>query len=56
MELTEKQQQLLDYLSERLDGDGRVPTLRQAAVDLGVSHTAVAQLMQQLEKRARWSG
>jgi repressor LexA len=51
MELTEKQQQFFDYLSERLEGDGPVPTLRQAAADLGVSHTAVAQLMNQLEKK-----
>ncbi|KJS02371.1 MAG: LexA family transcriptional regulator [Desulfobulbaceae bacterium BRH_c16a] len=51
MELTEKQQQFLDYLTERMDDDGRIPTLRQAAGDLGVSHTAVAQLMTQLEKK-----
>ena len=51
MELTDKQQQFFDYLTKRLDRDGRIPTLRQAAVDLGVSHTAVAQLMGQLEKR-----
>jgi repressor LexA len=52
MELTDKQKQLLDYLTERIDEDGRIPTLRQAAVDLGVSHTAVAQLMNQLEKKS----
>jgi repressor LexA len=51
MELTEKQRQFLDYLTERMDEDARIPTLRQAAVDLGVSHTAVAQLMNQLEKK-----
>jgi len=51
MELTEKQRQFFDYLSERLEGSGPVPTLRQAAVDFGVSHTAVAQLMHQLEKK-----
>jgi repressor LexA len=51
MELTDKQQQFFDYLTERMDEDGRIPTLRQAAVDLGVSHTAVAQLMNQLEKK-----
>jgi repressor LexA len=51
MELTEKQQQFLDYLMERMDEDGRIPSLRQGAVDLGVSHTAVAQLMNQLEKK-----
>ena len=51
MELTDKQQQVLDYLMERMDAEGRIPSLRQAAVDLGVSHTAVAQLMNQLEKK-----
>lgn len=51
MELTEKQRQFFEYMSERLAGSGRVPTLRQAAVDLGVSPTAVAQLMHQLEKK-----
>jgi repressor LexA len=51
MELTDKQRQLLDYLTERMDNEGHVPTLRQTAVDLGVSHTAVAQLMNQLEKK-----
>lgn len=49
--LTEKQQQFLDFLKARIDEDGRVPSLRQAAVELGVSHTAVAQLMNQLEKK-----
>ena len=51
MELTERQQDFLDYLTLRLKEDERVPSLRQAAADLGVSHTAVAQLMGQLEKK-----
>lgn len=51
MDLTEKQQQYLDYLLERVDEQGRIPSLRQAAADLGVSHNAVAQLMTQLERR-----
>lgn len=51
MELTEKQQQFLDYLTERMGEDRRIPSLRQSAADLGVSHTAVAQLMNQLEKK-----
>ena len=51
MELTDTQRQLLDYLTERMDDEGHVPTLRQTAADLGVSHTAVAQLMNQLEKK-----
>ncbi len=51
MELTEKQQQFFSYLTERMDEEGRIPSLRQAAIDLGVSHTAVAQLMNQLERK-----
>ncbi len=51
MDLTNKQRQFFDYLSERLHAGGPVPSLRQAAGDLGISHTAVAQLMHQLEKK-----
>ncbi len=51
MNLTEKQNQFFEYLTARMDQDGRIPSLRQAAVDMGVSHTAVAQLMNQLEKK-----
>ena len=51
MELTEKQERFLGYLAERIAEDGRTPSLRQAAFDMGVSHTAVAQLMTQLERK-----
>lgn len=51
MKLTDKQKRFYDYLTDRLAEEGRTPSLRQAATDLGVSHTAVAQLMAQLEKR-----
>lgn len=51
MELTDKQQQFYEYLQERMDEEGRIPSLRQTAVELGVSHTAVAQMMNQLEKK-----
>ena len=51
MDLTERQQQFFSYLKKALERSGRVPSLRQAAVDLGVSHTAVAQLLAQLEKK-----
>ena len=44
MGLTEKQNQFLHYLTEKLAEDGRAPSLRQAATDMGVSHTAVAQM------------
>ncbi|PIE58077.1 MAG: repressor LexA [Desulfobulbus propionicus] len=51
MDLTEKQQSLLQYLRTKLDENGTIPTLRQAAADLGVTHNAVAQLMHQLERK-----
>jgi repressor LexA len=53
MGLTEKQHQFLQYLTEKLAQDGRTPSLRQAAADMGVSHTAVAQMLGQLEKKGR---
>ena len=51
MELTEKQNRFLHYLTEKLASDGQAPSLRQAATDMGVSHTAVAQILGQLEKK-----
>ncbi len=51
IELTEAQQRLYDYLAEFLARDGKTPSLRQTAADMGVSHTAVAQLLGQLEKK-----
>ena len=51
MELTEKQQYFFSYMKDALARHGRMPSLRQAAADLGVSHTAVAQLLAQLEKK-----
>ncbi len=51
MRLTEKQKRFYDYLATRLEEEGRAPSLRRAAGDLGISHTAVAQLITQLEKR-----
>lgn len=51
MELTDKQEGFLHYLKEKITEDGRAPSLRRAARDLGVSHTAVAQMLGQLEKK-----
>lgn len=51
MRLTEKQEDFFKYVKERIIADGRAPSLRQAALDMGVSHTAVAQMIQQLEKK-----
>jgi repressor LexA len=51
VELTEKQQGFLAYLKDQLTHGGKIPSLRQAASELGISHTAVAQLLAQLEKK-----
>lgn len=51
MQLTDKQKHFYGYLKERIIADGRAPSLRQAANDMEVSHTAVAQMIQQLEKK-----
>lgn len=49
--LTKKQQHFLDYLKRRLREEGELPSLRQAAKELAISHNAVAQLLAQLEKK-----
>ena len=51
MRLTEKQKRLLNYLKDYVSREGQAPSLRVAAAELGVSHTAVAQLLAQLEKK-----
>jgi repressor LexA len=49
--LTPKQQQLFDYLGQAVDRDGRAPSLREAATELGISHAAVAQGLKALEEK-----
>jgi len=49
--LTPRQQQLLDYFQHATARDGKPPSLRQSAKDLGVSHAAVAQSLKALEKK-----
>jgi repressor LexA len=51
VDITEKQRKFYDYLEQKLREQGKAPSLRQAAADLGVSHNAVAQLMHQLESK-----
>jgi len=48
---TQKQQQVLDYLETHVRQQGRTPSLREAAADLGVSHAAVAQILKALEQK-----
>ncbi len=48
---TPKQQQVLDYLRQAIAGSGQAPSLRRAAAQLGVSHSAVAQMIKALEEK-----
>lgn len=50
-ELTEKQRFFLEYLQKEIHDLGRTPSLRQAAADLGVSHSAVVQYLKALEEK-----
>ena len=49
--LTAKQQRVLDYLQHEITTSGQVPSLRQAAAELGVSHAAIAQILKALEEK-----
>lgn len=50
-ELTPRQQQLFEYLRRQIDDGQGSPSLRRAAEDLGISHTAVASLLQTLQDK-----
>ena len=50
--LTAKQQRVLDYLQHEITTNGQVPSLRQAAAELGVSHAAIAQILKALEEKS----
>ncbi|MDP2646924.1 MAG: transcriptional repressor LexA [Desulfobacterales bacterium] len=49
--LTLKQERVLEYFEQAIKRKNRAPSLRQAAADLGISHTAVAQFIQALESK-----
>jgi repressor LexA len=49
--LTEKQQRVLDYLQHEITSSGQTPSLRQAAMNIGVSHAAIAQIIRTLEEK-----
>jgi len=49
--LTPKQKRLIDYLRREINHRGSAPSLRQAALDLGVSHAAIAQSLKALETK-----
>jgi repressor LexA len=50
-ELTTKQNRVLRHMQRAISRRGRVPSLRQMAADLGVSHAAVAQIIRALEDK-----
>ena len=49
--LTEKQQRVFVYLQREIANSGQAPSLRRAAVDIGVSHAAIAQIIKALEEK-----
>ncbi len=51
LDLTRKQKRALEYYEREIKQKGRAPSLRRAAADLGISHTAVAQFIRSLEKK-----
>ena len=50
-DLTPKQERLLSYLKCEITRIGKVPSLRRAAADMGVSHAAISQLIKTLEQK-----
>ncbi len=49
--LTDKQRHFLTYLEREIRQEDHIPSLRQAAAQMGVSHTAVAQMLKALEDK-----
>src|SRR5690349_486680 len=49
--LTPRQREFFEYLQERINSGEGAPSLRRAATDLQISHTAVASLLQGLQER-----
>ena len=50
-QLTRRQRESFDYLRSRMEAGQDAPSLRTAAEELGVSHTAVAGLLQTLQDK-----
>jgi repressor LexA len=50
-ELTSKQKRFFNYLEREIVRTGKAPSLRQSAVEMGVSHAAISQLLKALEKK-----
>lgn len=50
-QLTERQHEFLQYLTREISNTGVPPSLRKAAADFGISHTAVASLLNSLQAK-----
>jgi repressor LexA len=50
-DLTPRQQDLLQYVEYEIRRTGNAPSLRRAAAHMGVSHTAISQLIKGLEQK-----
>jgi repressor LexA len=50
-ELTSKQKKFLAYLQKNILQQGKAPSLRQAAEEMGISHAAIAQMIKVLEEK-----
>jgi repressor LexA len=50
-ELTSKQKKFLVYLQKNILQQGKAPSLRQAAEEMGISHAAIAQMIKTLEEK-----
>jgi repressor LexA len=50
-ELTSKQRKFLVYLQKNILQQGKAPSLRQAAEEMGISHAAIAQMIKALEEK-----
>jgi repressor LexA len=50
-ELTPKQKKFLAYLQKTILQQGKAPSLRQAAEEMGTSHAAIAQMIKALEEK-----
>ena len=54
--LTQTQQRFFSYLEREITRAGKAPSLRQAAAHMGVSHAAISQLINALEKKLAFRG
>lgn len=50
--LTQNQQNVMTYMKQKVETEGTFPSLRTAAAELSISHTAVAQTLKALEDKA----